>query len=78
MLVEWQKVKGLFTRAFASAADEAYAREQYFSVRIQAEQAQWRLYHSEANLRSYLMGLAATDGRLIGPVQRSADGQDQL
>ncbi len=67
VLVEWQKVKGLVDTGVRSAADEAYAREQYFSVRIQAEQAQWRLYHSEANLR-YLMGLAATDGRLIRPV----------
>ena len=67
VLGEWQKVKVLADRGVRSAADEAYAREQYFSVRTQAEQAQWRLYHSESNLR-YLMGLAATDGRLIRPV----------
>ena len=46
---------------------EAQAREQYFSVRSQAEQAQWRLYQTESNLR-YMMGIAATDGRLIRPV----------
>lgn len=67
VLGEWQKVKVLVDRGVRSSADEAYAREQYFSVRTQAEQAQWRLYHSECNLR-YLMGIAATDGRLIRPI----------
>jgi hypothetical protein len=49
------------------AAQEAQAREQYFLFRSTAEQGLSSLYEAEAKLR-YLMGLAATDGRLIRPV----------
>ena len=48
------------------ADKEAQAREQYFNFRGQVEQALTDLYRIENRLR-YLMGLAATDGRLIRP-----------
>lgn len=49
-----------------STQQEAQAREQYFFFRSQVEQALRDLYSTENNLR-FLMGLAATDGRLIRP-----------
>jgi outer membrane protein TolC len=45
---------------------EAQAREQYFNFRSQLESALRQLYDAENELR-FLMGLAATDGRLIRP-----------
>lgn len=47
--------------------DEARARQQYFAFRSQMEQALIDLHKNETRLR-YLMGLSATDGRLIRPV----------
>ncbi len=47
--------------------EEAQAREQYFSFRAQVENALRNLYDTENELR-LLMGLAATDGRLIRPI----------
>lgn len=49
-----------------STQQEAQAREQYFFFRSQVEQSLRDLYSTENNLR-FLMGLAATDGRLIRP-----------
>ena len=49
------------------ASSEAQAREQYFLFRSTAEQAQSQLYQIESKLR-YMMGIAATDGRLIRPI----------
>ena len=49
-----------------SASAEAQAREQYYLFRSQAEQALSQLYHTESKLR-YMMGIAATDGRMIRP-----------
>ncbi len=66
VLRTWHKVKALVDAGVLPVSDEAQAREEYFSFRNLAEQAQWRLYHAESNLR-YMMGLAATDGRLIRP-----------
>ena len=48
------------------AEREAQAREQYYAFRSQAEKSLNSLYATEAKLR-YLLGLAATDGRLIRP-----------
>lgn len=48
------------------AQDEAQARQQYFLFRSAVEEALSSLYRTENNLR-YIMGLAATDGRLIRP-----------
>jgi outer membrane protein TolC len=47
--------------------DEAQAREQYYTSRAAVEQAQRDLFNSENELR-LLMGLTATDGRLIRPI----------
>lgn len=50
-----------------SAAEEAQATEQYFNFRGMVETSLRELYNKENQLR-FLMGLAATDGRLIRPV----------
>ena len=62
----WQWTNSLFPN-IDDAAAEAQAREQYFLFRSTVEQASASLYESEAKLR-YMMGLAATDGRLIRPI----------
>ncbi len=46
---------------------EAQARQQYYNFRAQTETALNDLYNAETNLR-WLMGLTASDGRLIRPV----------
>ncbi len=46
---------------------EAQAREQYFRFRAALEQQLQQLFNTESRLR-WLMGLAATDGRLIRPI----------
>ncbi len=50
-----------------SAAEEAQATEQYFNFRGVVETSLRELYNKENQLR-FLMGLAATDGRLIRPI----------
>jgi outer membrane protein TolC len=67
-LETWQKTYSLFIHGSkgGEASTEAQAREQFFIFRSTAEQAQSQLYQIESKLR-YLMGLAATDGRLIRP-----------
>ena len=67
-LQTWQKVYALYVVGAkdGDAAAEAQAREQYFLFRSTAEQAQSQLYQTESKLR-YMMGIAATDGRLIRP-----------
>jgi outer membrane protein TolC len=64
----WQKANSLFLKGTkqGGAAYEAQAREQYFGFKVTAEQAQVQLYHAESRLR-FLMGIPATDGRLIRP-----------
>jgi len=67
-LSTWRKVAGL-ARAGARGGEaerEAQAREQYFVFRSGAERSLNALYTAEAKLR-YLLGVAATDGRLIRP-----------
>jgi outer membrane protein TolC len=68
-LQTWRKVYALFKLgAKGGEADkEAQARENYFLFRTSVEQALSALYDTEAKLR-YLMGIAATDGRLIRPI----------
>jgi outer membrane protein TolC len=64
----WQKTYALF-KAGAKGGEkstEAQAREQYFLFRSTVEQGLNALYTAERKLR-LLMGLAATDGRLIRP-----------
>ncbi len=62
----WQKIDALYKKGGTDASSEAQAREQYFVFRSQAEEAQGQLYQTESKLR-YMMGIAATDGRLIRP-----------
>ena len=68
-LTTWRKVYALYVaKAKGGEADkEAQARDQYYQFRGQVEQALVDLYRMENRLR-YLMGLAATDGRLIRPI----------
>jgi len=63
----WRIVYEKFNEGVAPAQEEAYAREQYFQFRAQVERSLQDLYNTEAKLR-WLMGLAATDGRLIRPI----------
>ena len=67
-LSTWRKVYTLYRIGGkgGEAEKEAQAREQYYLFRSNAETALNSLYVTEANLR-YLMGIAATDGRLIRP-----------
>ena len=68
-LETWLKVKalkGVGTQG-GEADKEAQARSQYFLFRAQAEAALTNLFRVENRLR-YMMGLAATDGRLIRPI----------
>ncbi len=67
-LTTWRRVHALYQIGArgGEAETEAQAREQYFQFRNAVEQALHRLYTAEAKLR-YMLGLAATDGRLIRP-----------
>jgi len=67
-LAMWRKTYNLYTHGAkrGSAAAEASTRNQYYIYRTAAEQSLNELYATEAKLR-YLLGLAATDGRLIRP-----------
>jgi len=67
-LAMWRKTYNLYTHGAkrGSAAAEASTRSQYYIYRTAAERALNDLYATEAKLR-YLLGLAATDGRLIRP-----------
>jgi len=58
----YEKLKG----GIENAQAEAQSREQYFFFRAALETALRDLYNAENRLR-YLMGIAATDGRLIRP-----------
>ncbi len=63
----WRIVYEKFNEGVAPAQEEAYSREQYFQFRAGVEKSLQDLYGTEAKLR-WLMGLAATDGRLIRPI----------
>lgn len=67
-LETWRRIYTLYTNGSkgGEAEKEAQAREQYFLFRSTAEQSLNSLYSTEAKLR-YLLGIAATDGRLIRP-----------
>ncbi|HZN35288.1 MAG TPA: TolC family protein [Pirellulaceae bacterium] len=62
----WRIVYEKFKQEVEPVQAEAQAREQYFSFRAAVETSLRNLYDTENNLR-LLMGLAATDGRLIRP-----------
>jgi outer membrane protein TolC len=67
-LSTWRKIYTLYRIGGkgGEAEKEAQAREQYYLFRSTAERSLNELYATEAKLR-YLLGLAATDGRLIRP-----------
>ena len=67
-LEAWRKVHALYVEQSrgGEADKEAQAREQYFLFRSEVEQALTDVYRSENRLR-YMMGLSASDGRLIRP-----------
>ena len=67
-LETWRRIHALYVvSAKGGEADkEAQAREQYYLFRSSVETSLAGLYSAESKLR-YMMGLAATDGRLIRP-----------
>ena len=67
-LQTWRRIHALYVVSArgGEAEKEAQAREQYFLFRSAVEESLNSLYAGESKLR-YLMGLAATDGRLIRP-----------
>jgi len=73
-LQTWKEVHAKFiVGAKGGEADrEAQSREQYFLFRASLETALSDVYKAENRLR-YLMGLAATDGRLIRPSEEPTD-----
>ncbi len=75
-LQTWKEVHAKYVvGARGGEADkEAQAREQYFFFRSSLETALADLYRAENRLR-YMMGLAATDGRLIRPVDEPTDAR---
>ena len=75
-LETWRKVKAL-QRVGGSGGEadrEAQARAQYFLFRSQVETALTSLFRVENRLR-YMMGLAASDGRLIRPIDEPTTAQ---
>ncbi len=84
-LTTWRRIHALYRIGArgGEAEKEAQAREQYFQFRSAVEQALHRLYSGEAKLR-YMLGLSATDGRLIRPTDEPTsakvvfDWQDAL
>ncbi len=67
-LEAWRKVHALYVEQSrgGEADKEAQAREQYFFFRSDVESALTDVYRCENRLR-YMMGLTASDGRLIRP-----------
>lgn len=65
-LVTWRIVYDKWKADVEPIQAEAQAREQYYSFRAQVENSLRILYDAENELR-LLMGLSATDGRLIRP-----------
>jgi hypothetical protein len=63
----WQKVDVIYRKRVRATGEQvARAKHEYFLFRSQVEAALSELYKAEANLR-WVMGLAASDGRLIRP-----------
>ncbi|HWA97173.1 MAG TPA: TolC family protein, partial [Pirellulales bacterium] len=78
-LVTWRKIHALFQEGArgGEAEKEAQARQQYFQFRSQVEASLSDLYTSENQLR-YIMGLSATDGRLIRPADEPTTAHVQF
>jgi hypothetical protein len=62
---------------FFQSETEPRAREQYFFFRTQMESALSELFTAENNLR-YMMGIGATDGRLIRPADEPTTARVQF
>ena len=75
-LETWRKVKALqrVGGTGGEADKEAQARSQYFRFHSQVQTALTNLFRIENNLR-YMMGLAASDGRLIRPIDEPTTAQ---
>jgi outer membrane protein TolC len=65
-LITWRIVYDKFGQGVEPVQAEAQAQEQYYNFRGAVESALRTLYDTENELR-FLMGLSATDGRLIRP-----------
>lgn len=65
--VTWKLINEKLRGGVQASQDEAQAKGQYFQFRAAVETALKDLYNNENKLR-WLMGLAATDGRLIRPI----------
>jgi outer membrane protein TolC len=69
-LQTWRKIYALYVLGArgGEAEKEAQSRAQYFQFRAQVELRLSNVYAAESQLR-YMMGLAATDGRLMRPAE---------
>ncbi len=65
-LGSWRATRLKQAEGAVGTQEEAQAREQYFAFRAQVETQLQNVYNTENTLR-FLMGLSATDGRLIRP-----------
>jgi outer membrane protein TolC len=65
-LITWRNVYTRFKGGRDDEQKEAQSREQYYAFRAQVETALRELYNNENEIR-LLMGISATDGRLIRP-----------
>ena len=67
-LATWRRIYALHIAGHrgGEAENEAQSREQYFLFRSQMESALTSLFAAESDLRQ-IMGLAATDDRMIRP-----------
>ena len=66
-LESWRKIKVQLDEGRVESQQEAQAREQYYQFENQVQTALRNLYDAENELR-LLMGLSATDGRLVRPI----------
>ncbi|MDA7949990.1 MAG: TolC family protein [Pirellulaceae bacterium] len=73
-MVTWRIVHEEWKGGVKPSQAEAQARGQYFLFRAQVETALKGVYDSENRLR-WLLGLAATDGRLIRPIDEPTTAQ---
>lgn len=78
-LETWSKIKALqrVGGQGGEADKEAQSRSQYFLFRSQVETSLTTLFRVESRLR-YLMGLSASDGRLIRPIDEPTTAQVQF
>ncbi len=67
----WEKIYALYRTGSrgGEANTEAQAREQFYQFKSQAQTTLNEMFRAENRLR-YVMGLGATDGRLIRPIDR--------